>query len=595
MSAANTSFFVTTGAEIHWRQAGNLMGDVAAFKMLLTGLTGMLITDMIFFAASWCATPCLHNGVGDVFRTAGEVLGILASFVTPWFRLLGAFLVRHLRTLAAPLIRHLRQRKILPDPEAYEQVPRDDYRDDYLYEDRVESDPPLFEGAMGETEKTSSYMRKRYLILAPIAAVLLLDFFRPADASYTFLSQTLPLAPFDNPKSRSGHTLVDIGLPSELEWLNDRTALSVPHRLDWLPPGNWAGFKDWQDNTTAPENRRHYDPVKDPLHISNLKGDIIAPLRDILHSGNVKIKHVILIKMESTRPDVFPFRKDSYLHDRIRKSYGRNGIPSSVEKRLAKFTRTSERLTGIPSGFQTAEEPFIPYGGIRATNSYTASTYTLKSLEATLCGVVPLVADFNVDYQYHIYQPCMPQIIDALSAHYNHTPRTNDFTSWPWNSGFMQSVTDTYDNQHPLTEALGFKDIVSKDSITSDLQGNSSTETEEISNWGYPDDDLRTYFRNAIENAEHDRQRLFITYLTGISHHPWHMRQDKFDEFVGSQRHTSNDHLNRYLNTIGFMDKWYEELFGILEETGIANETLVVMTGDQYVFSLLVPSFWLDT
>jgi hypothetical protein len=35
------------------------------------------------------------------------------------------------------------------------------------------------------------------------------------------------------------------------------------------------------------------------------------------------------------------------------------------------------------------------------------------------------------------------------------------------------------------------------------------------------------------------------------------------------------------LNTLGVADRWLGEVLEIIEEAGVANETLVVMVGDQ--------------
>lgn len=39
--------------------------------------------------------------------------------------------------------------------------------------------------------------------------------------------------------------------------------------------------------------------------------------------------------------------------------------------------------------------------------------------------------------------------------------------------------------------------------------------------------------------------------------------------------------INDYLNTIKYGDVWLAEIMDMLEDTGVANETLVVVIGDQ--------------
>lgn len=41
--------------------------------------------------------------------------------------------------------------------------------------------------------------------------------------------------------------------------------------------------------------------------------------------------------------------------------------------------------------------------------------------------------------------------------------------------------------------------------------------------------------------------------------------------------------MDDFLNANRFVDAWLGELMGMLDEAGIANETLTVFVGDQYV------------
>lgn len=154
------------------------------------------------------------------------------------------------------------------------------------------------------------------------------------------------------------------------------------------------------------------------------------------------------------------------------------------------MTRTAERLTGSQSGFNE-KDPVTPYGGISMTNSYTAGTFTLKSIEGTTCGVSPLVVDFNHEYEHHIYQPCMPHILDVMSVGMN-VSKSNDFTKWPWRSRFMQTITDTYDHQDLLTPALGFheENILTMETIDKQHTNDSSWTIEKYNYWGYADENL---------------------------------------------------------------------------------------------------------
>lgn len=44
-----------------------------------------------------------------------------------------------------------------------------------------------------------------------------------------------------------------------------------------------------------------------------------------------------------------------------------------------------------------------------------------------------------------------------------------------------------------------------------------------------------------------------------------------------------HEDINQYLNAVRYVDTWLGEMMKVLDEAGIANETLVVFVGDQYV------------
>lgn len=145
----------------------------------------------------------------------------------------------------------------------------------------------------------------------------------------------------------------------------------------------------------------------------------------------------------------------------------------------------------------------------------------------------------------------------------------------------MQSITDDYDNQDLLTPALGFKHKVTDINISEDRAKQGGLQPVKYNFWGYPETELGDYYRNAIKSAEKRKERLFISHLTGITHHPWDTPNHKYEELISHGWLGKKNKVNRYLNTLGVADKWLAELLDILEETGVANETLVVMVGDQ--------------
>lgn len=514
--------------------------------------------EVLFSAAAWISTPYLYNWVRAVIH-------VLHAAVAPVF--------------------FCWKRKPSSDAENYTQVANKDWD-----EENSESEAMLGLQDPRTPSQVSSRPRPplllRILVASAAAFVLLLRCIRPSDNAYLFLSQTVIVTPFEKmPQHETTYTVdIPIDLPGDYSWLYNHTALAAPPKFDWLPPKKIAGFRDWYEEGKE-GTALHYDPAHDPLKISNLDRDVIEPWREALKSGDVNIKHVFLLKLESTRYDVFPVRKDSHIGDIIRDSYGGN-VPDIVDQRLANLSRNSERLTGVSAGWDHSDHSWQPRGGMYASNAYTGDTFTLKSILATVCGIAPLVVDFNKEYLHHIYEPCMPHILNALNSmsRDNDTSKVkeDDYTTWPWHSTFMQSITDNYDNQDLLLPALGFKDKITDKKITKDWKKKPGPKPEKFNFWGYPEHELRSYFVDALKHAEKHHERIFLTHLTGQTHYPWDMpKGDETEEFMHHNIFNGRTWMNRYLNTIGVADRWLGEVLEIIEEAGVANETLVVMVGDQ--------------
>ncbi|KAJ5690745.1 hypothetical protein N7462_005137 [Penicillium macrosclerotiorum] len=555
LAAANISFYIQTGAEIHWRQAHYFHRDAASIKTLLTGLTGIVIVEVLFGAAMWLVTPYLYNGVRAIVRC-------LKFAIEPMFRCWKS-----------------KSTSLLP---TYDAVADKDWEEENDESDAMLGLQDPVEQLKQPSDKTQPSLLLRIIATCSVVLLLILRVIRPSDTAYSFLSQTVIITPFEKPPQKTIYSSVDLppGLPGDFSWLYNHTALTMPLSFDWLPEKKLPGFRDWYEE--GKENQSlHYHPNHDPLKISNLDRELLGPLRDALKGGNVKIKHVFLLKLESTRFDVFPLRKESHLGELIQESYDGN-IPEEVEERLANLTRNAEILTGTPAGWPHSDTSWKPRGGLYATDAYTGDTFTLKSILASVCGIAPLVVDFNREYLHHIYEPCMPQIFNALNSLSNTSSeaKTNDYTTWPWHSTFMQSITDNYDNQDLLLPALGFDDKVTDLKITEAWKKNPKQAPEKFNFWGYPEHELRSYFRDALQHAEKHHERIFLTHLTGQTHHPWDMpKGDEYEELI-SHNIFKNKNINRYLNTIGVADRWLGEVMEVLEETGVADETLVVMVGD---------------
>lgn len=91
------------------------------------------------------------------------------------------------------------------------------------------------------------------------------------------------------------------------------------------------------------------------------------------------------------------------------------------------------------------------------------------------------------------------------------------------------------------------------------------------------------YMKDVINDTLASGERLFLSHFTGSTHHPWGTPKNfgTEDYFPQGNNHARHGDLNAFLNTVRYVDKWLGQMLQLLEETGIANETLMVFVGDQ--------------
>ena len=564
LAAATISFYAVMGRDFHWGPAIGFFGDMVDAKALVLGIFGAIFFEIVILVGSYFATPHVY-----------EVTG---GFAKVWSLSVSALLRCVFRK---------KKQQPLPDPEVYEQIAFDDQEDDKSdNEFGLPMEPPRLRKNPGGHPSVS--WLKYSVVISVSLIVILLSCVRPRDWGYRILSRTLPAVPF----SARAHPVFEgiEYLPGDYSWLEDHTALDTPPVLDWLPTGEpLPGFKDWYSlplnkrNEQAPRNYVpiHYNPAKDPLHIPNLQNDILEPLREALSSGEVNIKHIILMKLERNRQDMFPPHADSYMIQRVKETYG-GQIPKEVEDRLAHLTPNAESFTGFDNGFGKSDQDRPkPRGGLSAKNAYTSGTFTLKSITGSHCGLSPLAVDMNREWLYDIYQPCLPQILDAMNRQPNITSETDDWTSWPWHTMWMQSVSAEYDYMSQLVPILGFQDQMNKETIDQVGGEYAPDESQLVPERGYMDKVLKNYLRDVVADAERNHKRLFLGHLTGAVHRPWDLPGYQYEDLVADKGQTQNDYFNRYLNNLVYQDEWLADILNILQEAGVADDTLFIMVGDQ--------------
>ncbi|KND88291.1 hypothetical protein TOPH_07091 [Tolypocladium ophioglossoides CBS 100239] len=546
LGVITVAFFAVAGSEIHWRNIA-FASDASSRALLLSAFVSFALVLCALLAVAWALQDALFIVVG------------FAADIVMW----------PLKCQAR--CGHIRLR--LPPPYAkYSEIPQQDIESGTKNAHIREQ-----QGLVGalvdlKTRPWAWIFRQLTCVLVGVAllAQIVLLIIRPHEGSLTFMSWTPALLPFVDFKNSSPNLdrLVPVyGSGINRTW-DSRTALDDPISLSWLPQDSIPmGFDDWYGNKT------HYQAAADPLKISNLDDELLPLLRKEL--GDVPIRHVMVIVLESTRKDLFPIKKDGLIWKRLANSFDDKTMPEEAQKRLATLTSTANFLTSdYEDGFEHAVRK--GRGGVNFNNAYTTSTYTLKSLVGTLCGITPLIADFNLEYSHHIYQPCLPQIFNALNT-LDHDDSDN-FTSYEWRSSFLQSVTLDFDHFDPLMLALGFPAdaLIARDYLKSESAKFGRVDLPDINYFGMPEICLEDYIRDAFASAKKNNERVFMTHVTSTSHHPFAMPTN--ETYVPLSN--GLDDLSHFVNSIGYDDRWLGRILEILDQQGAADETLVVLVGD---------------
>ncbi|KAH8681928.1 sulfatase domain protein [Xylariales sp. PMI_506] len=555
MAVGSITFFLVTGAEIHWLNL-LLVSDPSAAKMVVESgvrLFISLLTMMSLF--SWLVQDICHNGFG-------AVLNIIYQY--------SAYILRCLGYVFHALSTRWR------NYHSYSRISLKDEAAEESWDSSI--DAPV--GGLHELATTFPGKKVPIGVGLLFLSQIFLAIFHPYRPSVSSLAWTLPLMPIRE-LLQSGSNFPN--MPSFITTLLDEsmdtgTALSQPPEFPWLPSDyTLPGFQDWYT-----QGAQHYRASADPIRVSNLNEEVYSELRTALK--DINIKHVMVVMLESTRYDVFPFKKNDYIYERLADSFKDKKLPKDLDEHLSTLTPTTNFITGdYDDGFEHQETP--RRGGIRFTNAFTAGTYTLKSKIGTMCGSGALIAYYNREFDSHFYQPCLPHIFNAFnSLEKTEGASEKDFRSFKWTSHFMQSITEGFDKTKELLQAIGFGnggEIVTKEFLQS-----RGVEVPDINYFGMPEYVIKDYLRAAFSDATAKDERVFLTHITSTTHHPFEVpeEEDKKDDIWLRYHDESNaaghGDLWKYVRTVGYVDGWLQQILDLLEEQGVANETLIAFVGD---------------
>ena len=435
-ASSQLGFYFVTGSEIRWNTAKSVGNDPEGRKLMLSGLRPVLVASAFLIIAAWLLTPGLYvliprwlsalfNGRIDLQDWSAQLPGVITkpkgrtqSPVRVWT--IGLIIVVAGLWIIRPSVPY------------------------------------------GHMSGTLPVILLQVLIPQPFASH---QFNAHAFPFPDLLEQRFWEAPH-------GH------FPG---WAPDMTGNPSATRprpwwaLGELPPG----FQRWteddpssEDDTALSQNKtaHFYNPVTDPLRITNMDLDLLEPLRRALQERDIPITHVVLVMMESARKDVFPFKAGSPLHEKIFASHDTTdpAVLERINDKLSRLSPVAEKLTGQSSGFFAEDANPQPdqsgMGGLNVEGMFTGSSLSFKSAVMNYCGVQPLPVNFMKEAESEIYQPCIMQILELFNR-LKGDSESDDIHGRKWKSLFAQSITGRYDQQDVLNANMGFDQSIYKETL----------------------------------------------------------------------------------------------------------------------------------
>lgn len=554
VSIVNITFYACSRSEMRWRNV-DFAKDKSSRGVLLSGLASFIGIMLALIGLAWLLQDLLYSYAGIAIDVVNWPMGCL----------------RPRKGAAVPDLDddydyQYTKLSLLSQPQNPAPIDTESRKQDFI------SSLSLV-GVRSKSKGNTIYKICRGVWTA-VALIEIVSFLlRPMEGSYIYMSWTTPVIPFvdfkDSVSNLQGLQPV-YGTGINRAWDNI-TAIDKPIPLKWLPKENiLKGFEDWYG-----PDQHHYNSAADPLFISNLEQDVLAQVKDSL--DDMSIKHIVLVVMESTRKDLFPIKKDGLVWNRFAKESPGGNLTDEAAERLRTLTSTANFLTGDYDDGFVHDGNLKRRGGLNFRDAYTAATYTRKSMVGTLCGVWPLVADFNMEHMHHIYQPCLPQILEAFN--YLDQQDEKEKNAPKWQSHYLQSVSLNYDHADVSTEQFGFPadNIIGSKYLRSPSAKFGQVNLPNVNYFGMVEEPLLDYVKDAFSSAKEKNERVFMTHLTSTTHHPYNLPADETYVPLANGRLNAMSH---YINTIGYDDRWIGKLLNSLEEEGVADETLVVLTGD---------------
>jgi phosphoglycerol transferase MdoB-like AlkP superfamily enzyme len=183
--------------------------------------------------------------------------------------------------------------------------------------------------------------------------------------------------------------------------------------------------------------------------------------------------------------------------------------------------------------------------------AYTTTPHTSKAITSINCGIYPHPqTDINEAEPDGVPARCLPELLGEHG----------------YRSVFFQSATSAFEDRPQLVENFGYDDYYGLEDM--DTKG-----FEKAGYLGYEDDVMLEPSRKWLK--KHGDEPFLATYVTITPHHEW-LAPDRY----GRKDYGEEDDLNRYLNSVRYVDFFVKNLFEQYKDLGLYEDTIFVLYGD---------------
>jgi len=225
--------------------------------------------------------------------------------------------------------------------------------------------------------------------------------------------------------------------------------------------------------------------------------------------------------------------------------------PNVVLIVLESTRRDETTLAGPGAPAKTPNLVALAARGLELTHARSAIPQTTKSVWSMLCGRLPLLESTVFENSGTLGLQCVPSILDAAG----------------WRTGFFQSAIGRFEDRPRLVGALGFREFLSSEHITSQILGYLAAE----------DGVLVAPFGAWLDQAK--GQPFFATLLTAATHHPYDLSEVHAARLKAAGAPHASER-ERYDRQIEAADRMIGEVVAALDQRGLTEHTIVIVVGD---------------